>query len=103
MNKIESQGEHIAHHETLHVEVRYLAVKDPYKDHSAKSSETLATLKARVLLHFGLEEGNVDGGRKEYFLVYEGVQLTDLAIALGTLAKEKRHLDMKLIEHFIQG
>jgi hypothetical protein len=103
MNTIESTGEHVAQHETLHVEVRYLAVKDPYKDPSAKSSETLGTLKARVLRHFGLEEGNVDGGRKEYFLVYEGTQLTELSITLGDLAKGKRHLEMKLIEHFTQG
>jgi len=105
MNTIKAHDDHVVHHhhEFLHVQVRYLAVKKPYDDPEAKSSETLATLKHRVLHHFGLVEGDVDGGRKEYVLTYKGEQQTDLSVTLEKLAEGKHRLEMNLIEHFIQG
>jgi hypothetical protein len=95
--------EQMGHHESLNVKVRYAAVAKPYEDPSAESTESLAILKHRVLDHFGLVEGDVDGGRKEYVLTYQGEQQTDLSVTLGKLAEGKHHLEMNLIEHFIQG
>jgi hypothetical protein len=103
MNTIASSSEQNAHHETLNVKVRYAASGKPYVDPKASPDETLATLKQQVLQFFGLVEGEVDGGRKEYILTYQGVQQTDLSIRLGLLAQGEHHLEMNLIEQFIQG
>lgn len=103
MNTTTATSEQHAHHETLNVKVRYAASAKPYVDHKANSNESLATLKQKVLNHFGLVEGDVDGGRKVYILTYQGVQQTDLSVQLGQLAEGKHHLEMNLIEQFIQG
>jgi len=98
-----SSGEQIAHHETLNVKVRYAASGKPYVNPKANPDETLAALKQQVLQFFGLVEGEVDGGRKVYFLTYGGVQQTDLSIQLKQLAQGEHHLELNLIEQFIQG
>jgi hypothetical protein len=103
MNTIASSSEQNAHHETLNVKVRYAASGKPYVNPKANPDETLATLKQQVLQFFGLVEGEVDGGRKEYILTYQGVQQTDLSVKLGQLANGEHHLEMNLIEQFIQG
>jgi hypothetical protein len=103
MNTIASSSEQNAHHETLTVKVRYAASGKPYVDPKASSNETLATLKQQVLVFFGLVEGNVDGGHKVYVLTSQGVQQTDLSVQLGQLAQGAHHLELNLIEQFIQG
>jgi len=103
MNTIASSSEQNAHHETLNVNVRYAASGKPYVDPKASANETLSTLKQQVLVFFGLVEGDVDGGHKVYFLTYKGVQQTDLLMQLGQLAQSAHHLELNLIEQFIQG
>jgi hypothetical protein len=100
---IATTSEQSARHETLNVKVRYAASGKPYVDPKASPSETLATLKQQVLHFFGLVEGDVDGGRKEYILTYQGIQQTDLSMRLEQLAHGEHHLEMNLIEQFIQG
>ncbi len=104
MQTAETAGDEIArHHDTLTLRVRYLASPHPYVQPKAPRSETLATLKPVVLLHFGLTEGPVDGGRKEYAFSANGVIQSNPAVTLGTLAKDKNELELKLLEQFIQG
>jgi len=56
-----------------------------------------------VLNFFGLVEGEVEGGRKEYAFSAYGVVQSNLAETLGHLAQGKHELELKLLEQFIQG
>lgn len=104
MQIVESAGAEVArHHDTLVLRVRYLASPKPYVEAKAPLSETLATLKPVVLNHFGLVEGPVDGGRKEYAFSAHGVIQSNLDESLGNLAQGKHELELKLLEQFIQG
>ena len=62
-----------------------------------------ATLKPVVLKYFGLVEGAVDGGRKEYAFSAHGVIQSNPGETLGSLAQGKHELELKLLEQFIQG
>lgn len=100
----ESTGGELARdRDTLVLRVRYLASPRPYVDPNASPSETLATLKPVVLNYFGLVEGVVDGGRKEYAFSAHGVIQSNLDESLGHLAQGKHELELKLLEQFIQG
>ncbi len=104
MNRHETAGDAVAHHhDTLALRVRYLASPKPYVQSKAPQTETLATLKPVVLKHFGLVEGAVDGGRKEYAFSAHGVIQSNLEETLGHLAQGKHELELKLLEQFIQG
>jgi len=104
MQAIQSAGDEVArHHDTLVLRVRYLASPKPYVEAKAPPSETLATLKPVVLNHFGLVEGPVDGGRKEYAFSAHGVIQSNLNETLGDLAHGKHELELQLLEQFIQG
>lgn len=93
----------LVHHDTLVVRVRYVAAPKPYVDPKAAVGETLAELKSQVLQHFGLVEGDVDGGRKVYVFSAHDVIQTDLSVTLGNLARGKHELEMNLLEQFVQG
>lgn len=104
MNIVEPSSEELARpHGTLALRVRYLASPRPYVEPRAPLTETLATLKPKVLQFFGLVEGDVEGGRKEYAFSAHGVIQSNLAETLGHLAHGKHELEMKLLEQFIQG
>ncbi|GEM_PF-1731090 len=104
MNAIVSGGDEVArHHTTLALRVRYLAVPQPYVEAKAAETETLAQVKSQVLSHFGLAEGDANGGRKEYALALGGVIQTDLSATIGALAAGKQTLELNLLEQFIQG
>lgn len=104
MNTVESVGDAVArHHDTLALRVRYLASPKPYVQAKAPLTQTLAALKPEVLEFFGLVEGDVEGGRKEYAFSAHGVIQTDLSQTLGNLAQRKHQLEMQLLEQFIQG
>lgn len=104
MQTIDTAGDAVAHHHgTLALRVRYLASPKPYVQARAPQTETLATLKPVVLKHFGLVEGPVDGGRKEYAFSAHGVIQSNLEVTLGHLAQGKHELELKLLEQFIQG
>lgn len=104
MQTIQTAGDDVAHHhDTLVLHVRYLASPKPYVDPKARLTETLGALKPVVLKHFGLVEGPVDGGRKEYAFSAHGVIQSDMAKTLGSLAQGKHQLELKLLEQFVQG
>jgi hypothetical protein len=84
------------------VRVRYVGSAHAYL-HQGRMDETLAELKPTVLHHFGLVEGNVDGGSKVYeFSVHDELQ-TDLSVTLRTLSHGHHELAMHLLEKFTQG
>jgi hypothetical protein len=87
----------------LALRVRYLASPKPFVQAKAPHEETLAALKPVVLHHFGLVEGPVDGGRKEYAFSAHGIIQSNLGETLGHLAHGKDELELKLLEQFIQG
>jgi hypothetical protein len=104
MQAVQSAGDDVAHHhDTLVLHVRYLASQKLYSDPKAPPAETLGTLKPVVLNFFGLVEGPVDGGRKEYAFSANGVIQSNLAETLANLAQGKHELELKLLEQFIQG
>ena len=104
MQKIESRGDDVAlRHDTLVLRVRYLPIPRPYVESKARGEETLAGLKVRMLTHFGLVEGEANGGRKEYALAAHGLVQSNLAETLATLAAGKQTLELNLLEQFIQG
>ena len=104
MQTIDSPGDEVArHHDTLALRVRYLPVPKPYVEPKARETETLAELKARVLTHFGLVEGQANGGHKEYAFSADGVIQTNLGVTLGALAAGKHTLELNLLEQFVQG
>ena len=104
MQSTQATGDDVAHHlHTLVLRVRYLASPKPYLDLKAPLTETLGTLKPVVLNHFGLAEGTVDGGHKEYALCAHGVIQSNLNETLASLAHGKHELELKLLEQFIQG
>jgi hypothetical protein len=104
MNAIVSGSDDVArHHTTLALRVRYLAVPQPYVDPNAPAAETLGQVKAQVLTHFGLVEGDANGGRKEYALAVGGVIQSDLSATIGTVAAGKQTLELNLLEQFVQG
>ena len=104
MQTIESRGDElVSRHDTLALRVRYLPVPKPYVEPKAQESETLAELKTRMLMHFGLVEGEANGGRKEYAFAAGGLIQTNLGTTLATLAAGKQTLELNLLEQFIQG
>lgn len=104
MQTVQTAGDDVAHHhDTLILHVRYLASPKPYVDPKALLTETLGALKPVLLNYFGLVEGPVDGGRKEYALSAHGVIQSNMAETLGNLAQGKHQLELKLLEQFIQG
>ena len=104
MNTKDNGGDAVEHkNDELLVQVRYLAVHQPYVEPHAAVTGTLVQLKARTLTHFGLMEGDADGGRKTYSLSLAGETLTDMNVTLGSLADGKHRLEFTLVEQFIQG
>lgn len=104
MNTKDNSGDAVEHKkDELLVQVRYLAVHQPYLEPHATITDTLGQLKARALTHFELVEGDANGGRKTYSLSLEGETLTDMNATLGSLANGKHRLEFTLVEQFIQG
>jgi hypothetical protein len=103
MTTVIPSDDKLVHHDTLVLRVRYIAASKPYDDPKAAAGETLVELKPHVLKHFGLVEGDVEGGRKVYIFSVHDVIQTDLAVNLGSLARHKHELEMDLLEQFIQG
>lgn len=52
--------------DVLNVTVTYPAARSPFHDKDAAPTETLASLKARVLASFGLKEGESNGNVVTY-------------------------------------
>lgn len=103
MTTIIASNDKLVLNDTLVLRVRYIAARKPYVDPKAAADETLTELKPQVLKHFGLVEGDVEGGRKAYVFSVHDVIQTDLAVTLGSLAHHKHELEMDMLEQFIQG
>lgn len=100
-----NEGEHAHkhHHETLVLHVRYAPAKAPYIKEHASVHITLSEVKTDALHHFHLKEGSVDGGSKTYQITFDDVVQTNLSLTLGELAGHKKHVELLLIEQFVQG
>lgn len=94
---------HKAEQHLIAVRVRYIGAQKPFIDEHAKSDETLAALKQRVLSFFGLVEGSVENGTKVYVFSHNSVELTNLSQTLGQLATEDHEIKLDLLEQFEQG
>jgi hypothetical protein len=104
MNSTETAGDELARPlATLLLRVRYLASPRLYIEPRVDNAETLAALKPRVLQHFGLAEGDVNGGRKEYVFADDGVIQTNVNVTVGELSNGKHTLLLTLLEQFVQG
>lgn len=90
-------------HLSLNVNVTYPAAGRPFHEKEGPASETLASLKARLLDFFGLTEGEEGGQRISYILFKGKEKLTDLSVTLGSLAGEADALHLKLVQHIEQG
>jgi hypothetical protein len=89
----------------LQLTVRYAAAAHPFHDHDANPDETLSALKGRVLLAFGLTEGQgtPDGNTVAYKLYHGKEELTDLGRTLGDIAGHAHALELKLSQYVQQG
>ena len=93
------------HTDTLDVEVKYPAAKDPFEDEHASPSETVGQFKPRVLAAFGLVEGQLpDGTIATYTLWHGKTKLEDPNQTLGSIVPgHERELKLKLSQHLTQG
>lgn len=88
----------------LQVTVRYAAAIEPFHDKDADAGETLASLKARVLVAFGLTEGApTEGGTFTYKLFKNKDELTDLSRTIGSVVGHARAVVLKLSQEVKQG
>ncbi|RUX21596.1 hypothetical protein EOA27_05675 [Mesorhizobium sp. M2A.F.Ca.ET.037.01.1.1] len=88
---------------TINVTVTYPASGKPFHDKEAAPTETLASLKARVLTFFGLKEGEDGGNQVTYVFFKNKDRLEDLAVTLQAIAGEAHGLSLKLSQHVEQG
>lgn len=89
--------------ETLRVMVHYPAAKEPYRDDHASRSETVGTLKARVLKLFGLSEGQHGGDTYTYTLYHNKRALENMSETLGQVTGHEHTLQLKLSQQITQG
>ncbi|SCB55575.1 hypothetical protein GA0061098_104521 [Bradyrhizobium shewense] len=89
--------------QTLNVTVTYPAAGKPFQDKDAVPTETLASLKARVLTKFGLNEGEESGNLITYVLFKGKERLEDLSVTLQILAGDAGALSLKLSQQIVQG
>ena len=88
----------------LQVTVRYAAAIEPFHDKDANAGETLASLKARVLVAFGLTEGApTEGGTFTYKLFHNKDELTDLSRTIGSVGGHASAVVLKLSQEVKQG
>lgn len=88
---------------TLHVDVHYPAAKEPFRDEHTNTTETVGSLKARVLTAFGLTEGQQGNETVTYTLYHDKKPLENMNETLGQVAGGKPTLQLKLSQQIIQG
>lgn len=89
--------------QTLNVTVTYPAAGKPFQDKHAVPTETLASLRARVLKYFGLKDGEEGGNQVTYVLFKGKERYEDLSVTLQVLAGEAGALSLKLSQQIVQG
>jgi hypothetical protein len=80
----------------LDLVVTYARSGDELRDNHAERSETLASLKVRVLVAFGLKEGDEHGKLTTYTLFHDHNELKNLDRTLGEVAGEVELLRLEL-------
>ncbi len=91
------------HGQKLQVVVHYMAAGEPFKD-DVDPNETVGQLKARVLAAFGLTEGqNPAGSVATYTLYHDKMPLENMSQTLGSIAGDKKVLQLKLSQQITQG
>ncbi len=89
--------------EKLHVVVHYMAAGEPFKD-EVDPNETVGQLKSRVLAAFGLTEGqNPADNVATYTLYHDKTPLENMSQTLGSIAGDKKILQLKLSQQITQG
>lgn len=91
--------------DTINVTVRYAAAPKPFHDNDADRTETLSSLRSRVLEMFGLIDGEAtpEGNLITYKLYHEKAELTDLSRTLADVAGQAGALPLKLSQFIQQG
>ena len=84
------------HDAKLELLVKYDEADDELRENHAKRSETLLSLKARVLIAFGLKEGDLDGKLTTYSLFHAHHELKNLERTLGEVAGGAQCLELEL-------
>ena len=91
----------------LDVFITYAPNKDELRDNHVQRSDTLGSLKARVLTAFGLKEGVDERGKLMTFTIFRSHhELKDLAQKLGDIAGADELLRLELVReryYFIYG
>ena len=89
---------------TLYIVVVYPAARDDLKQTGVSRKETLAQLKARVLVAFELTEGKgPDGTITSYVFYHHKDKLEDLNRTLGQIAGHEDVLHLKLAQQIVYG
>ena len=89
---------------TIKVKVKYAAAAKPFVDDAVPPTETLGTLKARVLTAFGLTEGSLPDGTNSSYKFYHGKdELSDLSVEIGSVAHNAHSLELKMSQFITQG
>lgn len=93
----------MSQNDKLHVVVHYVAAGEPFKEH-VDGNETVGQLKQRVLVAFGLTEGQATGGSIATYTLYnDKTPLEDPNQTLSSLAGDKKVLQIKLTQQLTQG
>jgi len=90
---------------TIEVEVTYPAAAKPFEDEQASTTETVGHFKPRVLVAFGLTEGQQADGTVATYTLFHGKQpLSDPNQTLGAIVPgHERELKLKLSQTLTQG
>jgi len=90
--------------ERLKVVVHYAAAAKPFKDDDVDRNETVGHFKTRVLDAFGLADGAAQDGKQVVYFLQRGDQrLEDGNQTLGSVAGDKRELQLNLVQQLTQG
>ncbi len=93
----------MSHGQKLQVVVHYMAAGEPFKD-EVDPNETVGQLKSRALTAFGLTEGqNPTGNVATYTLYHDKTPLENMSQTLGSIAGDKKVLQLKLSQQITQG
>jgi hypothetical protein len=103
MNHPHDHREHS--HAALHeVTVTYPAAREPFREHDVQRSESVGSLKVRVLDAFHLTEGTSPEGTTTTYTLYHGKKpLEDLGQTLGAVAGDAHELHLKLVQEIKHG
>jgi hypothetical protein len=86
----------MSHEKKLDLLIVYEKSGDKLRDNDAKRAETVGSVKARVLVAFGLQEGEEHGKLTTYSLFHDNREVTEPDESIGELAGESDRLHLEL-------